>query len=763
MVVKIVVTLLSLLPVTNCLSMVQDQPIAVENKWLRVNVYAKAGTFTITDKASNRVFVSQGKWNGGGGQAGLLNRGVGDIGITIRLIRENGDSEYITLPDNLSFALLSTTYHNRGVSDRLEKKPRIASFELDLGEPSKLKAQGTGGLTSLDKAQGSYCYLAIAEPMSRNGVVFGWLTHERGDGVFLPSVFDGRVNVEGQIDYGNLRVAPGKDEPSEVLMVGYFDDARIGLEAYADAIAKFYQVKLKAQPAGYCTWYADKYGKACDEQHLQELTEFAKKNLGPFGFSFVQIDDMWQIGKRREGPSKNFTGAAPEGPYPGGMKKAADGIKSLGFIPGIWFIPFAADHQDPLFASHPDWFVKTADGKPWETKWGGTSLDLTNPDVRDFIKTEVQRIANEWGYDYFKMDGLYTGTATKQVYVNDGYENKGPDQIGEAVFHDPNVTNIQAYRSGLKLIREAVGPDVFFLGCNVSQNMRTMGGSFGLLDAMRIGPDNGAAWERLTRGPEHGSRKYFLHGRVWYNDPDPVYVRDSMPLNHARLIASWVSISGQLFTDSDWLPDASQERLDILKRTMAPHRLLPRPVDFFESSIPRIWLLSNKPGGVEHHIVALYNWDSKDADISCSIEHLGLDPTKSYVAFDYWDNKLVPVFKDQLSATLPGQSCKILAVHAVSDSPQVISTSRHVTQGIVDRLEQKWDAASNSLSGVGDVIANDPYELRVVSPKGLAVDKTNVEGDAKVISSQNEDQLLRVRIESPRNERVKWTISWKRV
>ncbi len=743
--------------------MAQDQPLAIENKWLRVNVDAKAGTFAIADKASNRMFVSQGKWAGGAGQDGRIDDAnlphLGN-GRAITVTRGSaGESEQIILLEDQPFVLLRTTFHNGGDKPLLQNKAKTASFQLDLADPKQLKAQGSAGLTAVDKQPGSYCYLAVAQPASRNGVVFGWITHERGDGVLFTSVADARVTVDAQIDYGKLTIASGKDQPSEILAVGYFDDARLGLEAYADAVAKYEGVKLKAQPAGYCTWYADKFGKASDEKHLQELAEFAKKTLGRFGFNFVQIDDYWQIGKRREGPSKNFTGAAPDGPYPSGMQKAADMIKSLGFTPGIWFIPFAADHQDPLFAPHPDWFVKRPDGTPFETKWGGTSLDLTHPQVREFIKTEVQRIAKDWHYEYFKMDGLYTGTATKQVYVNNAYRDD--DEIGQAVYHDPNVTNVEAYRSGLKLVREAVGPDVFFLGCNVSQNMRTMGGSFGLLDAMRIGPDNGAAWDRLVRGPDHGSRKYFLHGRVWYNDPDPVYVRDSMPLNHARLIASWVSISGQLFTDSDWLPGASAERIDILKRTIAPHRLLPRPVDYFESEIPRIWLLSDESGGVEHHVVGLYNWDSNQAQISCSIEHLGLDPAKSYVAFDYWDNKLIPAFKDQLVATLPGQSCKVLAIHAVSEVPQVISTSRHVTQGIVDHLEQKWDATAKTLSGASDVVADDPYELRVACPSGMTPGNVAVEADSKVTSSPGDDGVLRVKIEPANSRRIRWTIQFK--
>ena len=49
--------------------------------------------------------------------------------------------------------------------------------------------------------------------------------------------------------------------------------------------------------------------------------DFAAKNLKPFGFSFIQIDDHWQLGTRQgSSPKKNFSAADPKGPYPSGMK-----------------------------------------------------------------------------------------------------------------------------------------------------------------------------------------------------------------------------------------------------------------------------------------------------------------------------------------------------------------------------------------------------------------------------------------------------------
>ena len=60
-------------------------------------------------------------------------------------------------------------------------------------------------------------------------------------------------------------------------------------------------------------------------------------------------------------------------------------------------------------------------------------------------------------------------------------------------------------------------------------------------------------------------------------------------LDQARVNASFTCIAGHLFYNSDWMPDLPPDRLDILKRTMPAHGLLPRPVDLFENEPARMW------------------------------------------------------------------------------------------------------------------------------------------------------------------------------
>ena len=446
----------------------------IENNALAVRYDDADGLFTLEDKATGRPFVIAGRLAGMGGPAQVTREAdpVFGEGRQIVVTAADGSRASLEVYKNLPFVLIRGARHNPGTNAITVAKWAPATFTLDLGQPAAaLRTMGTAGLLPPDQNPGSYVFLSCADPATRRGVVAGWITHDRGDGVLFSEVKDDRVGFKAQIDYGRLLIAPGQTAALETLAVGVFDDARIGQERFADAIQKQYDIHLRARAPGFCTWYSEVGGLtdkqrgagALNEKDIVTLTEFAAKEMKPFGFGFVQIDDEWQDGasnpdgSRINGPRRGFTRHKPDGPYPGGMAKTAEMIKRNGLTAGIWTLPFARNHQDPEYKDRQDWFMKRLDGKPYETVWGGTSLDLTHPAVQAHLVELAQTLVG-WGYDYFKMDGLWTGTAAEQIYVNDGYKD---DQLGNnAPFRDPQVTNIEAMRNGLKLLRRAAGPKV---------------------------------------------------------------------------------------------------------------------------------------------------------------------------------------------------------------------------------------------------------------------------------------------------------------
>lgn len=739
---------------------------AIENETLRVKWERASSTISVITKPTGRVFLKNVRLTGTGGQPGItdVSHTVFGKGNALVVSYSEGGTDTIQLFPGVPFVFFRACLENAGAKAAVTNRVTTFAGEVELDKPKKaLRAFGTGGLVDLGKNPGSYAWLAVVEPKSRNGVVFGWLTHDRGSGVLFTGRAGDSVSVTARVDYGKLFLPPCGSVQLETLAVGYFDDARLGLEAWAEIVARIYRIQLPDQPVGYCSWYSRPYGRAADEKRIIELAEFAAANLAPYGFSVVQIDDGWQAGFSTNGPKRNFTTHNLQGPYPGGMKPVAARISALGLTPGLWFMPFAGTHYDPWFSEHKEWFVKDEAGRPYETAWGGTCLDMTHPGARLYVSNLTSRICRDWGYRYIKIDGLWTGTATKQQYINAGYKE---DNMGDAAFYDSTKSNIEVYRAGLRLVREAAGADVFILGCNGPQNMRSYGGAIGLVDAMRIGPDNGPEWTRLLRGPIFGSRHYFLHGRVWYNDPDPVYVRTNVPLNHARLICSWVALSGQMYTVSEWLPGLPPERLEILRRTMPYHKAVGRPVDLFEREPPRIWTLESP----ERFVLGLFNWDPNEELFDVSIDELGLDVATEYLVFDFWEDKLMAPVKERLQVAVQGESCKVLAMRPSKLRPQVISTSRHVTQGMIDLSEEHWDAAAGELRGRSRIVANDPYEVRVVPGSTLSVwalegvRLSPQDASAGVRAHYTTDaQLIRVKLESAVSREVQWSVKFRQL
>ncbi|WP_265594630.1 hypothetical protein [Haloferula sp. BvORR071] len=752
---------------------------------------AASGTFSATDRITGRCFVSQGRLDrvepGAVATMKETTDPVFGLGSQLAIPHGTAGETRLELYPGLPFLLVRQVLANTGDEELDVRHAVPATFALDLGKDSSgLVTMGTAGLKPVAKNPGSYLFLTLADPATREGVVAGWLTHERGDGVLFSNIGKlGAVEFKAQIDYGHLRIPAGKSETLETLLIGHFADARVGEELFADVLKRQHHIQLRPQVNGYCTWYSEVGGLtdpkrgagALNEKDIVTLADFAAKELKPFGFSFVQIDDEWQDGatnpdgSRVNGPRRGFTRHKPDGPYPSGMAATAKNLAARGLTTGIWFLPFAANHQDQDFPK--EWFMQRRDGMPYETTWGGTSFDLTRPEVQDYLRQLAGTIRG-WGIKYFKMDGLWTGACAEQVYVNDGYLD---DDLGNnKPFHDPKVTNIEALRLGLKTLREGAGPDVFFSGCNTSQNMRSLGAVIGLVDSMRIGPDNGFEWQDwrketmhfegggIITGPVRASRLYFLHGRVWWNDPDPAYVRPAVKLEHARLLASWIAVAGQFNLSSDWLPGLPPERLEILKRCMPSHAAQARPIDYFDTPMPSQWLLTDPSQSSRRDVLGLYNWDSEDKTLACDTAKAGLKAGTTYHAFDFWANAPAPDFVDRFEFAVPKESCRILALRAVEDHPVLVSTSRHVTQGIVDVTGETW--SGSTLSATSRVVAGDAYELRIAGlkngwkPGEVRVSAEDQAANVSIAPLPSEDGWLRVKILSKDSREVKWTVGF---
>ena len=669
----------------------------------------------------------------------------------------------VTVPEDSPFAFIQSIQLEQQAGTNL-KTDRFLEGKLDLGLPAeKLSTLGTAGLTRVDGHPGSHVFLAVADPATRRGMVAGFTTFKKADGILFSGRNGGAVTFAAQNDYGRYLLPAGKAVAGDTLAIGFFPDARLGLEQWADATAKANNIKIKPRMAGYCTWYSQPHGGACDEKNIRTIADFSAKELAPFGFNYIQIDDYWQDGKRRTGPAKVFERVNPNGPYPSGMKAAADYIRSKGFTAGLWYMPFSGDHEDPWFQDKLHWFAKKPDGSPYFTPaFGGGSLDLTNPEVVDYIHRIAKLTTQEWGYRLLKLDGLWTGFANAQTYVANGYK---PDDLGEATVLNPQLTPYEAYQQAFRKIREGAGEDTYILGCCAPQNMRSFSGAIGNVDAMRIGPDNSQNWAAICSGPWHGTNRYFFNGRIWHNDPDPVYVRSSVPIEHARSIVSWVTITGSLNASSEWFPDLPADRVDLLRRSLPSHNFPARPLDLFETGHAQAWHVQN-PAQPHRHLISLFEWSGKNpSKISRTTDKLDLPPGETWVGYEYWSDSLVAPFKDSLETTLAPATCKIISLVALRQHPQILGTSRHITQGLMDLHDEAWSAEKSSLSASSDLVANDPYQVRILASGDLnkAATVTLDEASTKAgvtAEIQQRGPLVRLNLKSPDSRRVSWSLKF---
>jgi hypothetical protein len=294
--------------------------------------------------------------------------------------------------------------------------------------------------------------------------------------------------------------------------------------------------------------------------------------------------------------------------------------------------------------------------------------------------------------------------------------------------------------------------------------MRTLGAVIGYVDTMRIGPDNGPSWKALQRGPWHGTNRWFFHNRIWYNDPDPLYVRPSVPIDHARAITSWVAVTGMHNACSEWLPDLPKERLELIRRSLPPHKFPARPADVLDRDLARIWVASDEKSG--RYVVGLFNWDdTKPWHVEYPLEKLGLPAGKKWVGREYWSQSEIAPFKDTLTADVAPGACQVIALRQMRKHPFVLASSRNIVQGLSDVSGEAWNAKKKELSGSVALVANDPTTLTIFaagksggSPKVRAPGVPQVSPPGVKAEVKRSGPVVNLVLTSPTSQEVKWTL-----
>ncbi len=120
------------------------------------------------------------------------------------------------------------------------------------------------------------------------------------------------------------------------------------------------------------------------------------------GIELMVIDDGW-FGKRNIDNCSLGDWYINEEKLPGGIKRIADHLNSKGVQLGIWFEPEMVSPDSDLYRAHPDWCLHY-ENRPRSEGRFQLILDLTRPEVCDYIFESVAGVLRQGGITYVKWD-----------------------------------------------------------------------------------------------------------------------------------------------------------------------------------------------------------------------------------------------------------------------------------------------------------------------------------------------------------------------
>ena len=500
---------------------------------------------------------------------------------------------------------------------------------------------------------------------------------------------------------------------------------QFGFSAMENVLAERYNIPFspinknstfRKPPAGWMTWYAVKFD-ASEESVLRNV-RFQEQYLKKYGADAIWVDWEWyhqDLSGQREDGVDTFHPDPKK--YPNGMKYVSDEIKKSGFVPALW-VGFTNEPAETAFLKeHPDALLIK------KKSWCGTYFyDFSHPDyLNEYLPKAMAQVA-DWGYDAVKFDTLPIA-----IYMHEEFHEN---------MYDPSLTTKEAFRNVVKKTREIIGENTYMMSCASADDPHFLWAA-DLFDGGRVGGDIFAWKDFLWEGVGKTLRYYPLHNVVLYADPDNVVLRDEFNTEEQALSRiAFVALAGLPMTFGDDFRVLQQKRVELIQKCLPvmdihpmdlQRILLPegtqeeRETGHMKGEFPEKKLLINL--AVErpferYNVVDVFNTGDVPMYVELSVEKdLDLE-VGSYLVFDYMRQSFLGTVSDTLSLELQPCESRILCFRKKLDRPQLLSTSRHISQGAVELREVQWEESTRTLHICSDLLAGEPYRIYVYVPDG---------------------------------------------
>lgn len=258
------------------------------------------------------------------------------------------------------------------------------------------------------------------------------------------------VNLSGGISPQNFRwnLKQGESFSTPELVISFSENGLNGLSHNFHSLIKNRVCRGvyrdKKRPILLNLW------EACYFNFTDETIKKAADSAADLGVELLVIDDGW-FGKRNDDRSSLGDWYVNEEKIKCGLNELCKYVNSKGLMLGIWFEPEMVSPDSDLIKEHPEWVMQINGRKPTETRWQ-LMLDLTNPDVQDFVYDSIANVLKNTNIEYIKWDYNRTMAHIGSTYLK-------AEQMGE-YYH--------RYILGLYNVLERLTtdfPNVLFEGC----------------------------------------------------------------------------------------------------------------------------------------------------------------------------------------------------------------------------------------------------------------------------------------------------------
>lgn len=269
---------------------------------------------------------------------------------------------------------------------------------------------------------------------------------------------------------------------------------------------KYVMKNSDIRPVLYNSWEAMEFNVNSNEQI--ELAKKAKE----IGSELFVVDDGW-FGQRDSINDGLGDWYVNEEKFPNGLELLIKEVKKLDMKFGIWFEPEMVNPMSKLYKENPDW-IYNFENRETTTSRGQYVLNMTKPEVKEFVYNMLNHYLSNYEIDYIKWDA-------NRPISEAGAKNLGENERSLWVKH------IQAVYEIVGKLKEKY-PNVLFEAC-ASGGGRIDLGILEYFDDFWTS-DNTDAYDRLFIQDSYAYMYPIKAMRAWVTDCPNFLSKRSIPM-----------------------------------------------------------------------------------------------------------------------------------------------------------------------------------------------------------------------------------------